>query len=128
MKSFLGLAGYYRCFVQDFSTIALPLTRLTQKGLNSSEMMIVNGVSKSLNGVLLRLSSLPFLMMAVSVRFTLMHLYQDWVVFCCSMGSRILRETTPLMTWNSERWSLLYRSGDNTCTMRSATYSLITRV
>ncbi|XP_070007866.1 uncharacterized mitochondrial protein AtMg00860-like [Nicotiana sylvestris] len=31
IKSFLGLAGYYRRFVQGLSSIASPLTRLTQK-------------------------------------------------------------------------------------------------
>ncbi|XP_022031400.1 uncharacterized protein LOC110932367 [Helianthus annuus] len=31
IRSFLGLAGYYRRFIQDFSKIALPLTRLTRK-------------------------------------------------------------------------------------------------
>ena len=31
IKSFLGLAGYYRKFVQDFSNIAAPLTKLTRK-------------------------------------------------------------------------------------------------
>ncbi|XP_024158572.1 uncharacterized mitochondrial protein AtMg00860-like [Rosa chinensis] len=33
VRSFLGLAGYYRRFVLKFSKIANPLTRLTQKGV-----------------------------------------------------------------------------------------------
>ncbi|GJX27856.1 putative reverse transcriptase domain-containing protein [Tanacetum coccineum] len=31
VRSFLGLAGYYRCFIENFSNIAKPLTSLTQK-------------------------------------------------------------------------------------------------
>ncbi|GJU55902.1 putative reverse transcriptase domain-containing protein [Tanacetum coccineum] len=31
VRSFLGLAGYYRCFIANFSKIAKPLTSLTQK-------------------------------------------------------------------------------------------------
>ena len=33
IRSFLGLAGYYRQFVKDLSRIAAPLTRLTQKNV-----------------------------------------------------------------------------------------------
>ena len=32
VQSFLGLAGYYRRFILDFSKIAKPMTRLLQKG------------------------------------------------------------------------------------------------
>ena len=31
VRSFLGLAGYYIRFVQDFSKIAVPMTQLTRK-------------------------------------------------------------------------------------------------
>ena len=33
IRSFLGLAGYYIRFIEGFSKIALPLTRLTHKGV-----------------------------------------------------------------------------------------------
>jgi len=32
IRSFLGLAGYYRRFIEGFSMLALPLTQLTRKG------------------------------------------------------------------------------------------------
>lgn len=32
IQSFIGLAGYYRRFIKDFSKIAKPLTKLTKKG------------------------------------------------------------------------------------------------
>ena len=33
VRGFLGLAGYYRRFVKDFSKIIAPLARLTQKNV-----------------------------------------------------------------------------------------------
>ena len=33
IRSFLGLAGYYKRFIEDFSRLAVPMTRLTRKGV-----------------------------------------------------------------------------------------------
>ncbi len=33
IRSFLGLAGYYRRFIKDFSRISRPMTQLTRKGV-----------------------------------------------------------------------------------------------
>lgn len=33
IRSFLGLAGYYRWFVKGLSSLITPLTRLTRKGV-----------------------------------------------------------------------------------------------
>ncbi|KAI2645011.1 Transposon Ty3-I Gag-Pol polyprotein [Labeo rohita] len=32
VRAFLGLAGYYRCFIPNFSSLAAPLTDMTRKG------------------------------------------------------------------------------------------------
>ncbi|XP_042490452.1 uncharacterized mitochondrial protein AtMg00860-like [Macadamia integrifolia] len=33
IRSFLGLAGYYRCFIENFSQISTPMTKSTRKGV-----------------------------------------------------------------------------------------------
>ena len=33
IQIFLGLVGYYKRFIEGFSKITLPLTKLTQKGI-----------------------------------------------------------------------------------------------
>ena len=34
IHSFLGSAGYYKRFIEDFSRLAAPITRLTRKEVN----------------------------------------------------------------------------------------------
>ncbi|WMV41775.1 hypothetical protein MTR67_035160 [Solanum verrucosum] len=47
IKSFLGLASYYRSFVEGFSSIASPLTTLTQKKAKFNGPKLVRRVSKN---------------------------------------------------------------------------------
>ncbi|WMV13580.1 hypothetical protein MTR67_006965 [Solanum verrucosum] len=49
ISSFLGLFGYYRQFVERFSSIASPSPTLTQRRLSLYGLNHLKGVSKSLN-------------------------------------------------------------------------------
>ena len=71
VRSFLGLAGYYRRFIQDFSKIALPLTRLTKKTAAFSWGVEQQKAFEELRG---RLCSAPVL--------TLPDGMEDLVVYC----------------------------------------------
>uniref|UniRef100_A0A2N9FE66 Reverse transcriptase n=1 Tax=Fagus sylvatica TaxID=28930 RepID=A0A2N9FE66_FAGSY len=55
VRSFLGLAGYYRQFVEGFSRLATPLPHLTQKNVNTGGFVVFSDAScKGLGCVLMQ--------------------------------------------------------------------------
>ena len=58
VRSFLGLAGYYRKFVEGFSKIAAPLTKLTRKDVKYD---LVDAYQQSFEELKSRLTSAPVL-------------------------------------------------------------------
>ena len=60
IRSFLGLAGYYRRFVQDFSIIAKPLSQLTRK---ESKFIWSDKCEESFQELKKRLVSAPILVL-----------------------------------------------------------------
>ncbi|GJR92989.1 putative reverse transcriptase domain-containing protein [Tanacetum coccineum] len=91
VQSFLGLAGYYRRFVEGFSRLALPLTKLMRKG----EKFVWNEErEKSFEELKQRLVSSPILTLPSGTggfpRFTVMLLRRVLGVYSCSMESDCL--------------------------------------
>ncbi|KAJ4973107.1 hypothetical protein NE237_006281 [Protea cynaroides] len=62
IRSFLGLAGYYRRFVEDYSRIAVPLTSSTKKG---EKFVWTDKCEKSFQTLKTRLISAPILTIPV---------------------------------------------------------------
>ena len=58
VRSFLGLAGYYRKFVEGFSRITAPLTKLTRKYVKYDWVDVCQQSFEELKG---RLTSAPVL-------------------------------------------------------------------
>jgi hypothetical protein len=71
VRRFLGLAGYYRRFIQDFSKIAKPLTVLTQK---SAKFTWGEAQENAFETLKQKLSSAPILALPDGS--------QDFVVYC----------------------------------------------
>src|SRR5687767_907514 len=71
IKSFLGLAGYYRRFVEGFSSIASPMTKLTQKKV---KFAWTDACEKSFQVLKDRLTSAPILTLPDGV--------EGFVVYC----------------------------------------------
>jgi hypothetical protein len=88
VQCFFGLAGFWRRFMKDFSTIAAPLNKLTKKGLpfswgtrqgNAFNML----KDKLTHAPLLQLPDLKLLNLNV------MLLRLHWVVSCCKKGNML---------------------------------------
>ncbi|XP_022024684.1 uncharacterized protein LOC110925020 [Helianthus annuus] len=71
IRRFLGLAGYYRRFIQDFSKIAMPLTTLTQK---NTPFVWGSQQEEAFNLLKTKLSSAPVLALPEGT--------EDFVVYC----------------------------------------------
>ena len=71
IRSFLGLAGYYRKFIEGFSKLALPLTKLTRKG---QAFIWDSDCEKGFQELKRRLTSAPILILPNPV--------ESFVVYC----------------------------------------------
>nr|GFC83593.1 putative reverse transcriptase domain-containing protein [Tanacetum cinerariifolium] len=71
VRQFLGLAGYYRRFIKEFSLIAKPLTKLTQK---NKPFIWGNDEEKAFQMLKRRLCSAPILSLPEGS--------EDFVVYC----------------------------------------------
>ena len=60
IRSFLGMAGYYRRFIEAFSKIARPITKLLEKG---SRFVWIAECQASFDELKKRLTSAPVLIM-----------------------------------------------------------------
>ena len=80
IRSFLGLAGYYRRFIEDFSQLAAPMTRLTRKEVKFEWNDLYKRAFQELKR---RLTSAPILIVPEWDRGTqciVMPLKTDWDV------------------------------------------------
>nr|GEZ66451.1 putative reverse transcriptase domain, ribonuclease H-like domain protein [Tanacetum cinerariifolium] len=71
VRQFLGLAGYYKRFIKEFSLIAKPLTKLTQKG---KPFIWGNNEEEAFQTLKRKLCSAPILSLPKGI--------EDFVVYC----------------------------------------------
>ena len=73
IRSFLGLDGYYHRFVQDFSRLAAPMTRLTRKGVRFEWDAKCEESFLRLKDLLTSASILKFWSVDLDIRYIAMH-------------------------------------------------------
>ena len=83
VRSFLGLAGYYRLFIEGFSKIAKPMTSLLEKG---KEFNCDWKFQDSFNQLKLRLMSPQYWLCQIYKRdltYIVIHVTKAWDVYLC---------------------------------------------
>ena len=83
IRSFLGLAGYYRRFIERFSKIARPMTELLRK---DTKFVWSESCERSFQELKRRLTSAPVLVLPDNRRaLSCIAMYpdKDWVVYLC---------------------------------------------
>nr|GFA44124.1 putative reverse transcriptase domain-containing protein [Tanacetum cinerariifolium] len=87
VRQFLGLAGYYRRFIKEFSLIAKPLTKLTQK---NKPFVWGNNEEEAFQTLKRKLCSAPILSLPEGS--------EDFVVYCDASlrGFRAIKDKEPI--------------------------------
>ncbi|KAL5775508.1 hypothetical protein ACOSP7_013065 [Xanthoceras sorbifolium] len=106
IRSFLGLAGYYRKFVEGFSRIATPLTKLTRK---EEKFVWSEACQQSFDELKRRLTSAPVL--------TLPSGKDGFTVYCDASRQGlgcVLMQNEKVIAYASKRWIELIKDYDCT--------------
>ena len=94
-RSFLGLAGYYRRFIEDFSRLAAPMTRLTRKGVKFEWN---DPCEKAFQELKMRLTSAPILIF--------LEQGQRYTVYCDAYKDRlgcVLMQSKRVVAYGSQK-------------------------
>ncbi|KAA0061627.1 putative polyprotein [Cucumis melo var. makuwa] len=106
VRSFLGLAGYYTRFIEDFSRLALPLTALTRKNVKFEWS---DKCEQSFQELKKRLVTAPILALPVTGK--------DYVIYCdasrLGLGC-VLMQDGNVIAYASRRWLELIKDYDCT--------------
>jgi transposase InsO family protein len=122
VRSFLGITGYYRRFLKDYSRIVAPLTRLLSKGVPFAWTSECDDVMTKLKTLL---TTAPA-MLAYPREDLTYHLYTD----ACnvSIGSQLCQEVDGVMRTICFGGRLLSKSERNYCTTEKECLALVDAV
>ncbi|GJT69592.1 putative reverse transcriptase domain-containing protein [Tanacetum coccineum] len=110
IRSFLGLAGYYRRFIQDFSKIASLLTKLTKKNTPFMRGEELKNILLPCKRSYMRLRFLFYRKKPKIWSFIVMHLIPVSDVFLCNRTSGLCFEDLEALSLWCEIHNLHYRS------------------